>query len=208
MRDINTINRKTKAAAVLIFVTILLLISNYFIALNSKKTNESIQAIYNDRLMVSHYIFQYTNAIHQIKSAAASDPLTSEGQKLIMDRLQSIQTLNQKYLATVLTAEEKRQFTFFRNQCSAIETLNQNKDRQKITEWSTKSLQTLEKLAQIQIDEGKTELTTANTLHNGNQIFTQLEIGLFIILGCLSAYLLVLKKMKVKIKIPEAPSMN
>ena len=208
MRDINTINRKTKAAAVLIFVTILLLISNYFIALNSKKTNESIQAIYNDRLMVSHYIFQYTNAIHQIKSAAASDPLTSEEQKLITDRLQSIRTLDQKYLATVLTAEEKRQFALFRNQCSAIETMNQNKDKQKITEWSTKSLQTLEKLAQIQIDEGKTELTTANTLHNGNQIFTQLEIGLFIILGCLSSYLLVLKKMKVKIKIPEPPSMN
>ncbi|MES2239572.1 MAG: hypothetical protein V4497_04865 [Bacteroidota bacterium] len=63
-------------------------------------------------------------------------------------------------------------------------------------------------MAQIQIDEGKTELTIANTLHNGNLIFTQLEIALYIILACLSAYLLVLKKMKVKIKIPEAPSLN
>ncbi|MGM8360986.1 MCP four helix bundle domain-containing protein [Flavobacterium sp. ARAG 55.4] len=207
MRDINTINRKTKAAAILIFVTILLLISNYFIGLNSKKTNESIQAIYNDRLMVSHYIFQYTNTIHQIKSAAASSPF-SEKQKFISGSLQRIRSLDKKYLATVLTPEEKRQFNFFRNQCAAIETMNQNKDWQKVTEWSTQSLQTLEILAQIQIDEGKTTLTTANTMHNGNQFFAQLEIGLFIVLGCLSAYLLVLKKMKVKIKIPEAPGMN
>ena len=207
MKDLNTINRKTKAAAVLILVTILLLISNYFIALNSKKTNENIQAIYNDRLLVSHYIFQYTNVIHEIKSTA-SDTLSPEKQKFITGRLQSIKTLNKKYLTTVLTAEEKRQFALFRNQCAVIETLNQKKNWKKTTEWSTKSLQTLEILAQIQIDEGKTALTTANTLHNGNQIFTQLDIGLFIILGCLSAYLLVLKKMKVKIKIPEAPSMN
>lgn len=207
MKDINTINRKTKAAAVLILVTILLLISNYFIGLNSKKTNENIQAIYNDRLLVSHYIFQYTNAIHEIKSTA-SNTLSPEKQKFITGRLQSIKTLNKKYLTTVLTAEEKRQFALFRNQCAVIETLNQKKNWKKTTEWSTKSLQTLEILAQIQIDEGKTALTIANTLHNGNQIFTQLDIGLFIILGCLSAYLLVLKKMKVKIKIPEAPSMN
>ena len=38
------LNKKTKAAAVLIFVTILLLISNYFIGHNSKKTNEGIKA--------------------------------------------------------------------------------------------------------------------------------------------------------------------
>ncbi|MBA0882102.1 MCP four helix bundle domain-containing protein [Flavobacterium undicola] len=209
MRDINTINKKTKAAAVLIFVTILLLISNYFIGLNSKKTNESIKAIYNDRLMVSHYIFQYTNAIHQIKIRAIQiNPNDSEKQNFVSKRLQSIHRIDKKYLATVLTSEEKKQFKTFQNQCAAIGTMNQNKDWQKLTQWSDQSLQTLEVLAQIQIDEGKTELTTANTLHNGNKIFAQFEMGLFIILGCLSAYLLVLKKMKIKIKIPESPSLN
>lgn len=209
MRDINTINKKTKAAAVLIFVTILLLISNYFIGLNSKKTNESIKAIYNDRLLVSHYIFQYSNAIHQIKTIVIQvNPTDFEKQSFISKRLQSIHKIDKKYMTTVLTPEEKKQFKTFKNQCAAIETMNQNKDWQKLTQWSEHSLHTLEVLAQIQIDEGKTELTTANTLHNGNKIFAQFEIGLFIVLGCLSAYLLVLKKMKVKIKIPESPSMN
>lgn len=202
------LNKKTKAAAVLIFVTILLLISNYFIGDNSKKTNEGIKAIYNDRLMVSHYIFQYTNAIHQVNTILLTNQNDSEKQNFILNRLENISHIDKKYLSTVLTPEEKKQFNFFKNQCLAIQNSNQNNNWQKIAQLSEQSLQTLEILAQIQIDEGKTELTIANTLHNGNKIFAQFEIALFIILGCLSAYLLVLKKMKVKIKIPEAPSMN
>ena len=209
MKDINNLNKKTKAAAVLIIVTLLLLICNYFISLNSRKTNESIKAIYNDRLLVSHYVFQYTNAIHQIKTQAIeTDQDDFEKQNFIAKRLKNITNIDRKYLATVLTLKEREQFKVFQNQCDIIETANKNKDWQKTTKWSSLSLKTLEILAQIQIDEGKTELTTANTLHNGNQIFTQFEVGLFIILACLSAYLLVLKKMKIKIKIPEAPSAN
>ncbi|WP_366185978.1 MCP four helix bundle domain-containing protein [Flavobacterium ovatum] len=209
MKDINNLNKKTKAAAVLIFVTILLLISNYFNGLNSRKTNESIKAIYNDRLMVSHYVFQYTNAIHQIKTESTqTNQDDSEKQVFVTSQLQNISSLDQKYLTTVLTPEEKKQFKSFQNQCAIIKTLTQKKDWQKITQLGEQSLQTLEILAQIQIDEGKTELTTANTLHDGNKIFAQFEIILFIILASLSFYLLVLKKMKVKIKIPEAPSLN
>lgn len=209
MKDINNLNKKTKAAAVLIIVTLLLLICNYFISLNSRKTNESIKAIYNDRLLVSHYVFQYTNAIHQIKTQTIkTDQDDFEKQNFIAKRLENITNIDRKYLATVLTLKEREQFKVFQNQCDIIETANKNKDWQKTIKWSNLSLKTLEILAQIQIDEGKTELTTANTLHNGNQIFTQFEVGLLIILACLSAYLLVLKKMKIKIKIPEAPSAN
>ncbi|MEO8252909.1 MAG: hypothetical protein ABI554_00885 [Flavobacterium sp.] len=209
MKDINAINKKTKAAAVLIFVTILLLISNYFIGLNSRKTNESIKAIYNDRLMVSHYIFQYTNAIYQIKEQVDQSKYDDFGkQNFVAIRLKNISNIDKNYLETILTAEEKKQFQTFQNQCTSIQTLSYYNDWKKITQLSEQSLGTLEALAQIQIDEGKTELTTANALHNGNRIFVQFEIALFIILGCLSAYLLLLKKMKVKIKIPEAPSMN
>lgn len=209
MRDINTINRKTKAAAVLIFVTILLLISNYFIGLNSKKTNENMKAIYNDRLMVSHYIFQYTNAIYQIKTHVIKSGLSNfERQNFVSKILLNSKDIDKRYLATVLTTTEKNQFKNFQNQCVAMQSANERKDWELLIQLSEQSLKTLEILAQIQIDEGKTALTTANALHNGNKIFAQFEIGLFIILGCLSAYLLVLKKMKVKIKIPEAPSMN
>ena len=209
MKDINAINKKTKAAAVLIFVTVLLLISNYFIGLNSKKTNESIKAIYNDRLMVSYYIFQYTNAIHQIKSHVGQSNYDDfEKQNFVAIRLKNISNIDKNYLETILTPEEKKQFQAFQNQCTTIQTLSQYKEWQKIPQLSEQSLVSLETLAKIQIDEGKTELTTANTLHNGNKIFAQFEIALFIILGCLSVYLLLLKKMKVKIKIPEAPSMN
>ncbi|GGA67655.1 hypothetical protein GCM10008015_05480 [Flavobacterium palustre] len=209
MKDINSINRNTKAAAVLIFVTILLLISNYFMGLNSKKTNETIQAIYNDRLMVSHYILQYTHAIYQIKETVSSlKTIDSDKQQLVRNRLKTIHEIDKKYLKTILTPEEKKQFRIFQNQCIAIQNQNKDKNWQKIIQLNQQTLASLEILARIQVDEGKTALIIANALHDGNRFFAQFEIALYIILACLSAYLLVLKKMKVKIKIPEEPSMN
>lgn len=209
MKDLNRINRNTKAAAVLIFVTILLLISNYFMGLNSKKTNETIKAIYNDRLMVSHYVFQYTHTIYQIKETANSLKIIDfEKQQFILSHLNTIHQIDKKYLKTILTPDEKKQFRIFQNQCMAIQTQNKDKNWQKISLLSEQSLGSLAILARIQVDEGKTALIIANALHDGNQFFAQFEIALYIILACLSAYLLVLKKMKVKIKIPENPSMN
>lgn len=209
MKDINSINRNTKAAAVLIFVTILLLISNYFMGLNSKKTNETIQAIYNDRLMVSHYVLQYTHAIYQIKETVSSlKTIDSDKQQLVRNRLKTIHEIDKKYLKTILTPEEKKQFRIFQNQCIAIQNQNKDKNWQKIIQLNQQTLASLEILARIQVDEGKTALIIANALHDGNRFFAQFEIALYIILACLSAYLLVLKKMKVKIKIPEEPSMN
>ncbi|MCW2119337.1 MCP four helix bundle domain-containing protein [Flavobacterium sp. 7A] len=207
MKDLNNLNKKSKAAMVLIFVTVLLLISNYFNGQNSKKTNESIKAIYNDRLMVSHYIFQYNNALHEIKNAPLqANKTNTEKQNLISSHLEIMDHLDKKYLATVLTPEEKQYFNAFQKQSIALQKHNNSNQWHQLTTSVEQSLKTLILLSQVQINEGKTELTTANTLHNGNQIFAQFEIGLFIILASLSAYLLVLKKMK--IKIPEAPSMN
>ncbi|MCG9791815.1 MCP four helix bundle domain-containing protein [Flavobacterium algicola] len=209
MKDLNSLNKKSKAAMVLIFVSILLLLSNYFIGQNSKKTNESIKAIYNDRLMVSHYIFQYNNTIHKIKNTALQTNIDNDVKRNeIAQRLENIAILDKKYLATVLTAEEKQHFNTFQNQSKILKKLTDNNQWVQLTTSINQSLHTLTLLSQVQIDEGKTELTTANTLHSGNQIFAQFEVGLLIVLACLSVYLLVLKKMKFKIKIPEAPSMN
>ncbi|GIZ07801.1 hypothetical protein [Flavobacterium sp. UMI-01] len=209
MKDLKAINKKTKTAIILIVVTVLLLISNHFISLNSKKTNESIKAIYNDRLLVSHYIFQYTNTIHQLKSLTEKTTINDIEKHLAVNTLlQKMGALDIQYLSTVLTTEEKKQFAFFQLQCDSLKIENQNKDWQQVQLIAEQIAKTLVVLAQIQIDEGKTALTIANTIHNGNKLFVRFEIGLFFILACLSFYLLLLKKMKVKIKIPEGPSLN
>ncbi|AWG20691.1 hypothetical protein FFWV33_03625 [Flavobacterium faecale] len=209
MKDIKQLNRKSKAAMVLIFVTLLLLISNYFIGQNSKKTNEHIRAIYNDRLLVSHYIFQYNNTIHQI-IAAASQPKATEGktQIWIQNQIEAMEVLHKKYLQTVLTIDEQVHFSKLQQQCTQLVVLSEQYRWEETTYLAHQTLLTLTTLSQLQIDEGKTTLTTANALHSGNQLVTQFEVGLFILLGCLSMYLLVLKKMKYNIKIPQAPSLN
>lgn len=209
MKELKKINKKSKAATILIIVTLLLLASNFFIANNSKSTNEAIKAIYNDRLMASHYVFEYNNQIHLLKTEIAQPSVSDFTKKqIITSHLDIIKTIDKKYLQTLLTDDEKEQFLSFQLYCKKIATASQSNNWTEIEQLSELSLERLELLAQIQVDEGKIKLATAQTLHNGNKIFTQFEIGLFIILGCLSVYLLVLKKIKHKIQIPEPPSMN
>lgn len=209
MKEIKSLNRKSKVATILIIVTLLLLVSNFFIAKNSKSTNEAIKTIYNDRLMASHFVFEYNNQIHLLKTEIAQTNLSDSAKKQLANlHLKSITSIDTKYLKTVLTNDEKEHFLSFQLYCKKIQTAIQLENWQEVSQLCELSLNRLKLLSQIQVDEGKLKLATAQTLHNGNKIFTQFEIGLFIILGCLSIYLLVLKKIKRRIQIPESPSMN
>jgi hypothetical protein len=75
MKDLKKYSNKTKAAFVLLIVMLTILLSNFNTLQNSKKTNENINAIYNDRLVVARYIFQYANELHFIKAKAVQTEL-------------------------------------------------------------------------------------------------------------------------------------
>lgn len=209
MKDFRNYSNKTKAAFVLLLVMIIILLNNFNTLHNSKKTNENINAIYNDRLVVEHYIFQYANELHSIKANAIEIQL-SENQKkeAIIIALNNIQNIDKLYLKTVLTPNEDLFFKSFLSSCNTIKKENENKNWNEIENSSNKALQTLEKLSQLQITEGKVKLDNSNALHHGNNSLGELEIALLVILSGITTYLLMAKKNKIKIKIPEAPSMN
>lgn len=72
MKDLKKYSNKIKAAFVLLIVMFVILLSNFNTLQNSKKTNEDINTIYNDRLVVARYIFQYANEIYVIKTNATN----------------------------------------------------------------------------------------------------------------------------------------
>ena len=92
--------------------------------------------------------------------------------------------------------------------CIAINKQSENKNWQQVTFSCNEALQTLELLSQIQIDEGKSKLSNSNALHKGNITLGELQIALLVILGGITLYLLIAKKNKITIKIPQPPSMN
>lgn len=208
MSDLKYTN-KTKAAFILLIVMVLILLNNFRTLHNSKKTNEDINAIFNDRLVVEHYIFQYANEIHSIKASAIQAQL-NDTQKIeaIALALGNIQNIDKLYLKTVLTSNEKLFFNSFLSACTSITEQNRNKNWNQITNQSNNALQTLGELSNLQIKEGKSKLDHATAIHNGNNSLGELEIALLVILTGITTFLLMAKKNKIKVKIPEAPSLN
>lgn len=209
MRDQKKYSNKTKAAFVLLIVMLIILLGNFNTLLNSKNVNENINAIYKDRLVVAHYIFQYSKQLHFIKAEAEKLDLSDNIKKNeIIHTLDIIHNIDDLYAKTVLTNKEKQYFDTFLSSCKEINTQVENKNWNKIASSSAEALKTLESLSQIQIKEGKAKLANANAMYNKNNSLGQLQIALLIVLGGITFYLLIVKKIKRKIKIPEPPSMN
>jgi hypothetical protein len=209
MKDLKKYSNKTKAAFVLLIVMLIIILSNFNTLQNSKKTNENINAIYNDRLVVARYIYQYANELHFIKANAVQTKLndTKKGDA-ITTALKNIQNIDQLYSKTVLTPKEKTSFSAFLVSCSVITKQSKNNNWSQVEYSSNQALETLELLSQIQIEEGRSKLSNSNALHKGNSTFGELQIALLVILGGFALYLLMAKKKKINIKIPEPPSMN
>jgi hypothetical protein len=207
MKVLKKYSNKTKAAFVLLVVMLIILLSNFNTLQNSKKTNENINTIYNDRLVVARYIFQYANEIHFIKANVIETELKDSHKKnQISIAIKNIQNIDKLYLETALTPNEKKYFAAFLASCSAISKQSQNKNWHQVNRSSNQALQTLEQLSQIQIEEGKSKLSNSNILYNGNNTLGELQIALLVILGGFTLYLLIVKKNR--IKIPQSPSMN
>lgn len=209
MRDHKKYSNKTKAAFVLLIVMLIILLGNFNTLRNSKNVNENINAIYKDRLVVAHYIFQYSKQLHFIKAEAEKLDLSDNIKKSeIIHTLDIIHNIDDLYAKTVLTNKEKQYFDTFLSSCKEINKQVENKNWSKIASSSAESLKTLESLSQIQIKEGKAKLANANAMYSKNNSLGQLQIALLIVLGGITFYLLIVKKIKRKIKIPEPPSMN
>ena len=209
MKDLKKYSNKTKAAFVLLVIMFIILLSNFNTLQNSKKTNEDINAIYKDRLVVARYIFQYANTLYFIEiNAAATNTTDFQKRDKILAALKKIQNIDKLYLATVLTPKEKTYFMTFIASCSAVNSATQNENWNQVRYNSNQALQTLEQLSKIQSEEGRSKLTHSNTLHNDNNSMGQLQIALLVILGGITLYLLLSKKNKISIKIPESHSLN
>ncbi|SHG90088.1 Four helix bundle sensory module for signal transduction [Flavobacterium fluvii] len=209
MKDLKKYSNKTKAAFVLLIVMLIILLSNFNTLQNSKKTNENINAIHKDRLVVARYIFQYANALHSIKANTLETALDDAQKKeKIKTAIQNIQSIDRLYLETVLTTKEKTSFTAFQAACSTIDQHSQNNNWIQARQSSNQALQTLELLSQIQIKESQLKLEQSNSLHKGNTLWGELQIALLVILGGCALYLLMVKKKKIFVKVPESPSLN
>lgn len=201
-------SKKTKVAFVLAIVMLIIILSTFNTLRNAETTNENINAIYKDRLVVSTYIFHYANELNLVKANSIKDNNDIEKADAIITSIHNIKAINLLYHNTVLTPKEKEDFSVFIAICAKINNLVQEKKWQEVERAADQALVTLESLSKIQVDEAKLQLENANKAYNQYNMLAQLEIALLIVLGITILYLLLTKRHKRVIKIPEGPSLN
>ncbi|MBF7091570.1 MCP four helix bundle domain-containing protein [Flavobacterium sp. ALJ2] len=208
MMGLKNSSKKTKAAFILAIVMLIIILSTFNTLRNAETTNENINAIYKDRLIVSTYIFHYANELNLVKANTVKNNNDNEKADAVITSIHNIKAINLLYHKTVLTPKEKEDFGVFIDICAKINKQAQGKQWQEVEKSADQALGTLELLSKIQVDEAKLQLENANKTYNQYNMLAQLEIALLIVLGVAIIYLLLTKRHKRVIKIPEGPSLN
>jgi len=174
---------KRTASLLLILVIGLVMFTNMRERNHSSQINDAISTIYNDRLMVESYIFQYAEHLHQVIDVLDNAELSvSDKQNMSSEPVHEIQLLNQAYRETRLTPDEEIAFHTFTQLAHAIEKdiTEGNFEEGKLA--SREALNILNQLSAIQVKEGKVQVAYAQKLFISTDLTAQFEMGILIVI--------------------------
>ncbi|MEQ8924489.1 MAG: MCP four helix bundle domain-containing protein, partial [Fulvivirga sp.] len=173
-------------------VFIILLITNLLDSSNSGELKNSFTTFYKDRLVVEGYIYKLSNAFNDKKDLILN-PGFKQNQELSYENASlniSINKLIKLYEGTILTKEEERYFEQLKTD------VNRLYDLENYYLYDGKPVRTLEleahfpklftaldKLSEIQLEEGKNIIDNSSQLLASSNLTSKLEICLLIVVG-------------------------
>lgn len=178
--------------SVLLFVVIaLVMYTNYSERQNSARISETLATIYEDRLVVESYIFEYAEHLHRIIDIIDdTDYDVVEKQSSIATTAMEINTLSHAYIETRLTRDEEVNFNRFTALCRNIETYSASRKFAEGKRASKEALAILNTLSSIQVAEGKAEVSNAEKLFTSARVISQFEITILIVIALIIQVLL------------------
>jgi hypothetical protein len=172
-----------------ILVVFLLIVSTNLIDRNNfVRVKESVETIYEDRLIAKKLIFEMLKSVHQKELALAKNDTTffnSRNSEVNKNLKNSIL----KFENTKLTVAESKIFNSLKeniDQLSAIEITYRDSEFNKPSKplaQIEKVKQNLYDLSNIQLDEGSRQLSISKKAIDNVELFTQLEIIMLVILA-------------------------
>ncbi|MCO6360750.1 MCP four helix bundle domain-containing protein [Roseivirga pacifica] len=168
---------------------------------NFMQVKESVATIYEDRLIVKDLIMDMYKAMQQKKIAIISDDSSFMGQRNDVVN-NDLKALIERYQATKLT---KNEATVFENLKSNIDALWQAEAS--VTTESFKANEhllgilaqvesNLDELSEIQISEGRRQVSITKRATDSIELFTQLEIYVLIFLALVIQVIILYKPRK------------
>lgn len=176
---------RSKMTAALLFSVVLglVLFNNFSERKNSAKINEAISSIYEDRLVVESYIFQYSHHFQKINDIIENSELSNDQKSSYINAtLSKITALNSLYWKTKLTDEEKKSFTRFDDLSKSMAYSLSTGNFEMIKKLSNDSVAILHDLSFIQVNEAKSQMDNVNSMYSFSSISSQFEIALLIVI--------------------------
>lgn len=204
-------NLKSKMTVALLLLTVLglVIVINFSERNNSTKINNAISSIYEDRLVVESYIFQYVHHFQNVTDIAENpEHTTAQKHELIATPLSKINGLNELYWKTKLTDEEKSSFTKFADLCKKISESSSSSDFIMTKQLAKDAIHILHDLSSIQVSEAKLQMENVNSLYNFSTLSSHFEVAILIIIALIIQALVFSSKAINSIKAPKQFNLN
>lgn len=183
-----TILNKIKWTASLLVVFLLILATNLIDQDHFRNVRQSIVTIYEDRLVVKDYIYDLAMILSDKRFAIATNDLDYLQTKAAEDNEAMFNSVD-KFYQTKLTKDERKILDSFSKkleefiQNEKVLTSDINMDKSVLTGQIVSLKRDLQSLSDIQMKEGKKQLSIANRSVNSIDMFTRIEIIALVIIG-------------------------
>ncbi|MFT7034325.1 MAG: hypothetical protein ACJA2S_002839, partial [Cyclobacteriaceae bacterium] len=195
---------KIRAASALVVVFLLVLATNLMDNNHFKIVQGSITSIYEDRLVAKDYIYKISRQL-QLKQYVVHQNDRNQIENIYRMADDSIKVLINKFDGTKLTKQEVRYFESLKSNLNRLGELEQrllkgetpnNIELPSINLLENSFLvilEDLDKLSQIQLEEGKRETMSSKRAIDTSNFISRLEIGVLIFIGLMLQLLIFLK---------------
>jgi hypothetical protein len=188
---------KVKWILGVLMVFFLILATNLIDRTNFRRINDSVEAIYEDRLVAKDILFEISLIIQRKQIAfIKSDTAFFENENLLLNQKKDDFLLS--FTKTKLTDEESRFFDFLKEDLESLKASEklafQSEDaRKQMESIFTIVNEHIHLLSKIQLEEGRREMFISKRVLNSVELFTQIEIYFLIILAVLVQILVIYK---------------
>jgi hypothetical protein len=205
-------NRKLKVAIILTIIIVMIFGKNILERKNFNELGDTFVSFYEDRLLVESYIFSISEKLFRIKLLVNHCEFESDYSHVI-DEISNyeneILSLVKDFEKTKLTTLEEEFLTDFKRiieenlriaEYAMLYSDDSGINSKSVKEYNTyieRAVSDLEKLSQIQIDEGKKLAMNSDRVVNRSRIWAQFEVAALVILLVI-IYLLIYTSRSIK----------
>jgi CHASE3 domain sensor protein len=186
-----SIKQRINAGFILAAAFLLVLASNRLNQRNFSTVEQSVNSVFEDRLVVQEYIYRLNNLFHKKELALAKNE-TNAG---TLTQSSDIETILSDFEKTELTTKESKYLTDLKSSYTELQLMEENLSSNKgagVAELKDRILSMLvrinndlDELSEVQLNEGR-QLTQRSQRSLGmNQLLSTLEIVFLVIIGIL-----------------------